>query len=83
MTTAMNDTTRKYPRTLRETWPLDCPENAMGIADPVIPPKPPLWVRVWAWLTEAACVYRLYRRTNTIAHSLRAVRNIVVRGGSF
>lgn len=43
----MNDTTRCYRRSLRDAFPFDSNESALGIAGPVvIPTRPSLLVRL-------------------------------------
>jgi hypothetical protein len=42
------DTTRTFPRSLREAWPVDFPTSAIGINGPVvIRLRSPWWLRLW------------------------------------
>lgn len=47
------DTTRQYPRSMRDAFPLDFRESAIGISDPVIRLYTPWWVRAWRALAGA------------------------------
>lgn len=42
------DTCRSYPRSLREAFPIDYRESAIGVTGPVvIRTRTPWWLRVW------------------------------------
>lgn len=42
------DTQRRYARTLREAFPIDYRESAIGVEGPVvIRTRTPWWLRVW------------------------------------
>ena len=80
----MNYTTDRFARTMRSIDGTSC----LGIDGPVIPTRPRWWERLLRWVRElrivqAVVIYRLYRQHNTIAHSLGAVRDIVIRGAPF
>lgn len=48
----MIDTTRNYPRGLRDAFPGDYRESALGIAEPIpVGPRPLLW-RIWKFLCQ-------------------------------
>ena len=83
------DTTRRYPRTLREVLPAT--ENATGITGPVVTPtRPPLWVRVLrradAWLIRWAQfrrVFAQYRKQHPIHYAARIAWGVAFRNLPF
>ena len=42
----MMDTTRRYPRSLKEAF-RNWPENCMGVEKPIQCKRPPIWWRLW------------------------------------
>lgn len=85
----MIETTRRFPRTLREVLPAQ--ESAIGITGPVvIPTRPPLWVRVLraadAWLLKWAQfrkVYAQYRPHHSANYAARIAYGVAFRGLPF
>lgn len=50
VTPSMLDTTRTFPRSVRDAFK-EWPETAIGVTgSAVIPTRPPLWVRALRWL---------------------------------
>lgn len=88
----MNDTTRRFPRTLREAFPPKT--DAIGITGPVvIKTSPPLLLRPIRWAdaklgqcvqcAEFMRIYRQYRKHHGRAYSARIAFGCAFRGLPF
>lgn len=81
------DTYRKHPRTLREAYPLDYRESAIGISGPpVIRLYTPPWVRAWRStyrLREFVSVWWAYRKHHSTAYAARIAYGIAFKNLPF
>ena len=73
------DTTRRYPRSMREAF-RNWPENCMGVEKPIPVGARPAWL---AGLHDFVSIYRQYRRHHGIAYSLRIAYGCAVKGYPF